>query len=899
MYYPKILAIAAMMLGTAGTASATSAYYVGNAAAAGAVVNYRGTSFNSGVNAFTDLKSLMAARPEAGSTVYVDAGTYADAVTIDIPGLTFLGANAYGDARSSNRQSAESVVSAALNVTADNVTINGFRFTEAGCVTNTTATNTAPMSGLSFVYNIADGSSLPRNTSQSILHLGAYFTGSTAGEAAAIGRYRDITVAHNDFNGRRSTANQPYVVWIAGSAGTTVVEDNRFDGGGTSVSLINTTGSARVDNNIFTNVGDTLAAAGSAKGEFCIRLFYVGVDADATDVSVCRNSFDNCHGQSSVYPLIRLFNGDKADTSVKPVNTTIRLNYNSFKRKPKHSSQTYNYVFYANKDYTSGATVDARFNQFDNSEYAMGMIQQPWESTQTRYFGGLTTMFHFPSSYGTTIDYYKDPLGDDVKALQLKSDRVAQSFDVDDTTGDIYFVQICPSDQASGRDLKGDEPLCVTRYYKNTDGKMRQQYMYMQYAGHGSNMAVCRMKDGKLYIFTGGNSLDTSTTPAAAKVKSRACCIFPFVAGATADLTKTSFTYNDKTYKIRQFRNHFDRDWQYPTVDRDNRLYAERQTYNKVVYFAIYDLDDVFDNVNNARPIKVIPFPYDCHPATTGALAGYDEGFQTWPSQGFTVYGDYIYHFEGVGVDNSQAITYNGKKIPTVIVHAHNWRMDRFVYRRPVLRNLIINLSSGEPEGVKLHRDKYGRPHMLMGIVSGAAGARKANIFDFTPNTTDGFSFTIDAASTTSATSSMSFVCNNILETDSRTLALDHSRLTAAPHITITGADADCFSISDAIGDLDETSSHNIVFKPKAWQDDYTAAIRISSPNAEDLVIPLTGKCVNSSSVGDISVDNSGYSDVPAVYYDLRGICLGQDCPDTPGIYIIRKGAEVSKISVK
>ena len=469
----------AVLSGFGITAGAANSYYVGSAATAGSSVSYRGTTFTSGVTAFADLKSLMSARPASGSTVYVDAGTYGDAVTIDVPGLTLLGANAYCDARSANRTAAESAISGELNVTADNITVNGFRFTGAGCVSNSTATNVAPMSGLTFVYNVADGSSLPRSNSQSILHLGAYYTGTDAATDAAMGRYRNITVSHNDFNGRRNTANQPYVVWIAGSAGTTVVEDNRFDGGGTSVSLINTTGNARVDGNIFTNVGDTLAAAGSAKGEFCIRLFYVGVDKSATDISVCRNSFDKCQGQSSLYPLIRFFNGDKSNAGVKPQNTVIHLNYNSFKRKPKHSSQTYNYVFYANKDYTSGAIVDARFNQFDNSDYAMGMIQQPYESSQTRYFGGSTTLFRFPSSYGTTMDYYKDPLNNEIKALQLKSDRVAQSFDVDDTTGDIYFIQICPASQSSGRDLKGEEPLCVTRYYKTTEGTMRKQYMYL------------------------------------------------------------------------------------------------------------------------------------------------------------------------------------------------------------------------------------------------------------------------------------------------------------------------------------------------------------------------------------------------------------------------------------
>ena len=250
MKHSQICTLIVALLSFGVTAGAANAYYVGNAATSGTSVSYRGITYTSGVNAFADFKALVSARPAPGSTVYVDAGIYGDAVTIDVPGLTLLGANAYCDARSANRTAAESVISGELNVTADNVTINGFRFTGAGCVFNSTATNVAPMSGLTFVYNVADGSSLPRDNSKSIFHLGAYYTGKDAAEAAAIGRYRNITVAHNDFNGRRSTANQPYVVWIAGSTGSTVVEDNRFDGGGTSVSLINTTGKARVDGNV-------------------------------------------------------------------------------------------------------------------------------------------------------------------------------------------------------------------------------------------------------------------------------------------------------------------------------------------------------------------------------------------------------------------------------------------------------------------------------------------------------------------------------------------------------------------------------------------------------------------------------------------------------------------------
>lgn len=168
MKHSQICTLIVALLSFGVTAGAANSYYVGNAATSGTSVSYRGITYTSGVNAFADFKALVSARPAPGSTVYVDAGIYGDAVTIDVPGLTLLGANAYCDARSANRNAAESVISGELNVTADNVTINGFRFTGAGCVFNSTATNVAPMSGLTFVYNVADGSSLPRNNSKSI-----------------------------------------------------------------------------------------------------------------------------------------------------------------------------------------------------------------------------------------------------------------------------------------------------------------------------------------------------------------------------------------------------------------------------------------------------------------------------------------------------------------------------------------------------------------------------------------------------------------------------------------------------------------------------------------------------------------------------------------------------------
>lgn len=99
MKHSQICTLIVALLSFGVTAGAANSYYVGNAATSGTSVSYRGITYTSGVNAFADFKALVSARPAPGSTVYVDAGIYGDAVTIDVPGLTLLGANAYCDAR--------------------------------------------------------------------------------------------------------------------------------------------------------------------------------------------------------------------------------------------------------------------------------------------------------------------------------------------------------------------------------------------------------------------------------------------------------------------------------------------------------------------------------------------------------------------------------------------------------------------------------------------------------------------------------------------------------------------------------------------------------------------------------------------------------------------------------
>lgn len=817
----------------------------------GTKVEYKSMTFKVGSTLFPSFAELFAAIPEENSTVYVDAGTYSENISISTNGLTFLGSNAYCESRSSNRTAAESIVTGKWTINANDVTINGFQFTGAGSVINESATTAAPMSGFKFIYNVVKNSTLTHADNTAVVKIGTSYREEAANTETAHRRYNGVNISHNTFSG--SATYTAHFVIVSGSYGVTDIVDNTFSDGGTSVHVSNAQGEININSNKFTNVGDTARVIDGTAGEFCIFLNYLAY-SNSTTINIKNNYFSQCHGRSSIYPLIRFFQGDKSNAVMKPVNCHINLNYNIFRKKPKHSSRTYNYVFYGNETYTAPATVDSRYNQFDNSEMCIGMIQQPWDDEQSRYFASTYELFDFASGAGTTVDYYKDPAGNQVKAVSLASVRVHQSFDVDTKTGDIYFIQINPN-SSSGLSLKAYEPLVVIRYYKNSSGTMSKQYMYLDFAGHGSNMAVANI-DGTVWIFTGGNSDDPNTNSSLTETRSRASCIFPFVAGATADLSQTSFTYKSKTYEIKQFVNKYNRNWQYPAIDIESNLFAERTTKSGVVYTAIYDLDDVMTNVSEATALKVITMPKYVDPYTSSAAANQgfveaDRGFSTWPGQGFTISGDFLYFLEGIGEGDASAVTYNGEKIPTLMLHVYNWRTDKLQYRKPILKSTIINLVHGEPEGIKIHRNSKGRANMLLGVSSGGTNARKANIFCYQPEQTTGDSYSIPRGVSTPSVESLTFTTATLATTANQSFTVansaknggDVSNLNGDLQVTISGPDAACFSFTTSKTTIwSRKSTIKVKYTPDGIKNNHEAKLRITSPYASsDVFVTLNG----------------------------------------------------------
>lgn len=802
----------------------------------GATITYKGANYVVGVDAFATLTALMNAKPEANSSVYVAPGTYNEAITVNVNGLRFYGNNANCESRSKNRNtSAESIITARWTIAANNIVVNGFTLKGGGQMHDWNARNGRAIVGFKFHYNVVTGSTIGKSSEYAVLQFGHYAGGDEALDTQWQNRYQNFEVKHNTFTG--SAQNLANFVSISGGFGTTSIEDNTFTDGGTSIYLNNGSGTINVKSNSFKNVGDfNRNVQGSYYGEFCISMRYCC--KTATTINIQYNTFNNCQGQSSIFPLIRFFNGDSKNTIMPLATSKIYLNYNIFTKKPLHSTRDYNYVYYSSHEYTGKAlTMDCRFNEYDNSELCIGTVYLPGESEAGRVFGSSMGLFNFASSAGSTSDYFKSPCGTTIKSQTMKSNRVCQSFDIDETTGDMYFIQIHPGNGAAG-----EEPQTVTRYYKKSDGTTGKQYMYLGNAAHGSNIAVCRMNDGKLYLFTGGESETTNAT-------SYKICIFRFVSGATANLRNSSFTYNGTTYPIKKMKSANDKKNPYPSIDKQNRLLCESSRSSVNMFFVIYDLDDAFNNLNNATILRKVTIPWGDNKFSSADYPGFsvDDGYMTWPYQGFTINGDYIYQAEGMGaggMDSYPRVKHNGDYIPVVMMNAYNWRTGQWAYRKPVMKSTIINMAHGEPEGVKLRRGDKGRTNMYLQIANGASGSRVNNVFEYIADVDGGYTYKVPAVTVTPSVTSLTYKTTT-LSSVAQTVKLTHPCLLGTLYAVITGEDANDFLVQYATTNTkygktwDTKTDVKVTFTPKEGKTTYKATLRIATPNATDIVIPI------------------------------------------------------------
>lgn len=867
-----ILSFSLLLFPALGAMSETYLVHPGISAGNGEFT-YKNHTYTIGTTAFPSPSALMAADIAEGSTIYFAPGTYKEPFTVSVSGLKLMGANEFMDARAGVRYE-PSKIGARITVNADNVEINGFDFYDKGQIYNDEASRAKPLTGLMVRFNVSEGNTLERKAGVAVIRLGKRYSDASANVKASRMRYADIDISHNIFIGNGA----PNYIELCGASGITVIRDNKFRDGATSIHLANTVGTVNVEHNIFQEVGKSTQSSG---GDFAVQINRSAGEGSSV-FNIKHNEFIDCVGQESLYPVIRFYPGKAGGADlVSPVDCAVNVNYNVFTGKKKIHAD-YNYVYYADKSTTGNVRSDLRFNTFDNSGYSMAFVNRP----------GQNALQRFGSSVSGPVDPAQCTFGTFKGVTSLASVRVLQSFDVDPVTGDVFYIQL------DGRGaVDGDpEPLRITRVKAN--GSMSS--MRLVWSGHGTNMAVANI-DGQQYIFTGGKAVLPSSS--AEETRADACCWFRYVENATADLRENSFTHSGVTYDISSYdcpsRNN-----EYPAVDEVNRLFCVRNTASGVNYYRIFDLDDMLANKSKAVTLADVTIYKKSNPTTDAK----DNGYNTWDHQGYTIHGDYLYVIEGVGTEASDAI--DGK--PTIYLHVYDWRNKKFMFRRRLNNSAIAALNSGEPEGVKLRVNDDGQAEILIGLVQGQVGSRKAVIYKYTPGSQ---TFAIDKASLTSATERIDL--SSTTGTDAtQGVIIMNSNLHGDLSVTVSGSPR--FTAQATKTTVRDSRSRVVVtYTPVARVKEETGFLRVSSPTADDLIIPI--KAVNNDSSGveeivtgvdyapDIRIEErrlfvGGIRVMKIEIYDaLSGllICSGNedsiDLPDSQGICILRITSETGQ----
>ncbi|MBQ7212891.1 MAG: hypothetical protein IJS19_09575 [Muribaculaceae bacterium] len=842
-----VYAITIALCGSFADSLSATTYLVSPAATTtGATIYHNGSDFVVGTNAFADIATLMAANPDPNSVVFVAAGSFSANATISVEGLDFRGNNAFIDPRAQTRYTASSITGT-ITVNANNVTLNGFDFSNAGKVINTAATGSAPITGFSFIFNSVANSSIARTSdgggTSGFLRLGKAYTGADALNDVSQKRYKTVTVAHNSFTGDVG----PDFVILAGLFGTTNIFDNTFTGGAHALHIANSRGTINILNNNFTNCGNG-SLNESTKGDFAIRLYRNSL-AGTTVYNIKHNDFNNCSGQQGLYPCIRLFQGNSDNGNyVTPKNASINLNYNVFRNKTKIHAD-YNYLLYVDKEGGADINCDTRFNQTDNSGYQFAFVNSPSFDSRERYYLDNTGRI---KPKDCTISLLKD-------ATTLGAATVMQSFDFDTPTGDLYTIQIMGNALAQQYyETYGDPKGLVVSHIKA--GKTTAaSTMNLVYGGHGSNMAIARI-DGKVYIFCGGKG---TLAEGATETTIQALVFFPYVAGASVDLRQDSFTYNGKTYPIQYLDRSGSRST--PSIDEGNRLLCYRTRHGSAnpVYdsYRIFDLDDVIQNANNATMLKEIKIEQGSNPSSFSG----DTGFMCYGHQGHAINGDFVYVAEGMGTEHEDAI--NGKS--TVWVHVCNWRKNSFSYRYRFTQSEILSLVPGEPEGVKVRRDENGHACLILGLTKGSSGARQAVFYKFTPPD-DGVTLPLKQASASPDKASLTMTTPT-LDPATASLKLFNSYLNGEYTFTISGEGAQQFEVTSVANNASYAAETtvNIAYTPIENISQHQAYLRCSSPYMDDIVIPLTGRYAGDTHAEPSIADKKV---VDVVYYNLQGI---------------------------
>ena len=873
--------------------------------------NYQQRIFKAGTTHFQTLQEVLNIATE-GDNIFLAPGTYSGNFTLDVDNVSIFGSNSWKDVRSGKRNTSnESTFTGTITINADGVTLNGLKFTGAGRVVNTTAVNGAPVKNITLKYNLVEASTLGASTA--VFYFGKSYSDANALKDVSQLRYENINISHNDFNGSKATNFCPFIS-IGGGYGNITIHDNQFTDGGNSIEVANSRGNITITNNKFQEVGKSLynssAAANARGGAFCVYLNRNSL-AGKTNINVSHNGFNKCTGRQTLYALIRYFQGDKnsTDTYVTPAGTTAKINHNVFLSKTTYTDDNYNYVLYCNKDYMGDVTVDARYNYFDNSDMCLAHIKMPGKTAQERFYSSSFGFYDFRESQNVS---YEQVLNGWENA---RSARVAQSFDISEYDFDdngnpyYYFNHIQNQSVANNLSTYGCvEAQLITRVYNANTSTEKRAHVDAIHAGHGSNMVIFR-HDDKNWVCCGGYGALNSTGESCL---SNGITIFPYHSAnlkatypslVDCSGSKTSFVdINQKTRPIYSFKTDNEKkssSWygHCPAIDETSRYLAVlSRKKGGPMCVEVYHFDEILDHLMNgaARPALINTFQIDKGADAYSGITG-DQGFWTWDHQGFTISGDYIYFMEGCGIEHEASID----KKPTVIFHAYNWRTGKSHLRRQVKASVIMSMSHGEPEGIKIRRASNGRPYMYLNIANGPGGDRNVNLIRYNNLYKDaglpwGVKLPLSKGKTTPASTTLSF---STATTASQSLNLTNDYLKGDLSVTVAGENAEFFSVTTKnINALSNTSTLTVTYNPvNPTTETHSAVLRISSTYADDVIIPLSGTFTGEIFTG-IEAIRAENENIETKYYNIYGVEVENP---SNGIFIKTEGKKATKVIIK
>ena len=877
----------------------------------GVDTEYKERIFTPGVTLFPTLSEVLN-KVQSGDNIYLSAGTYADNITLSVDNISIYGNNCWRDVRSGKRDTAnESIITGTIKINANDITLNGLKFTGAGRVVNTTAANGSPIKNITLKYNLVEASTLDASTP--VIAFGSVYNNANALADISQLRYENITISHNDFDGSKSTNQCPFIK-IGGGYGNITVYDNKFTDGGNSIEIANSRGNISVNNNKFQEVGKSLynesAAVNARGGAFCVYLNR-NSQAGTTNIDVSHNGFNKCTGRQTLYALIRYYQGDKnnTDSYVVPVGTTAKINRNVFLNKTTYTDDEYNYVLYCNKDYMGDVTVDARYNYFDNSDMCLAHIKMPGKTAQERFYSSSFGFYDFRAS--ANVEYEQVLSGWE----NVRSARVAQSFDVseydfdDNGTPYYFFNHIQNNSTAINKSTYGCvEAQVITRVIGANTANEKRAHVDAIHAGHGSNMVIFRHED-KNWVCCGANGALNSTGESCL---SNGIAIFPYHSAnmkadnpSVVDCSEGSTSFVDINKKTRPIY-HFVTDneqkaasWygHCPAIDETSRYLAVlSRKKGGPMCVEVYDFDAILDHVINGatRPATLQSFKIEKGADAYSGITN-DQGFWTWDHQGFTISGDYVYFMEGCGIEHENSIN----KQPTVIFHAYNWRTGESYLRRQVKANVIMSMSHGEPEGIKIRRASNGRPYMYLNIANGPGGDRNVNLIRYNnlykgAGLPYGVKLPLSKGKITPAETSLTFSTS---ASESKTLKLTNTYLKGDLAVTIAGEHAEFFGVTTKnINALSNTSTLTVTYNPvNPTTETHSAVLRISSTYADDVIIPLSGTFTGEIFTG-IEAIRAENENIETKYYNIYGVEVENP---SNGIFIKTEGKKATKVFIK